>query len=55
MQKREKELVKLNTHHLALSLQLSKECLTCGKSGLSSLDFLMQSATNLFMALGQFL
>lgn len=29
--------------------------LTCGKRGLSSLDFLMQSATSLFMALGELL
>lgn len=39
----------------ARSLEFQRAAVTCGKRGLSSLDFLMQSATNLFMALGQFL
>lgn len=53
----ETEIIKKKVHERKrASLGLSPgQRLTCGKSGLSSLDFLMQSATSLFMALGQFL
>lgn len=41
--------------HVHLDDLLKENKHTCGKRGLSSFDFLIQSATSLFMALGQLL